>query len=105
MRPLLAAPKSEWAYPAFTQVTRAGGVMGRSIRTERWRYTEWNGGAEGAELYDQDADPHEYRNLAKDPAYAATATELKALLPKTKPTDIPAPTGKKKKAARPAGSS
>ena len=33
--------------------------MGRSIRTERWRYTEWAGGAKGKELYDQDKDPHE----------------------------------------------
>jgi uncharacterized sulfatase len=44
--------------------------MGRSVRTERWRYTEWDEGRKGVELYDHDKDPHEYRNLANNPAYA-----------------------------------
>ena len=48
-------------------------VMGRSIRTERWRYTEW--GEVGAELYDHDADPREHRNLAQDDKYAETVKE------------------------------
>jgi uncharacterized sulfatase len=54
--------------------------MGRSLRTERWRYTEWDGGAQGVELYDHETDPREFRNLAQDPAHAATAAELKRLL-------------------------
>ncbi|PWU13851.1 MAG: iduronate-2-sulfatase [Verrucomicrobia bacterium] len=86
LRPLLENPKASWSHPAITQVARhrAGKLehMGYSVRTERWRYTEWDGGAAGAELYDQDKDPHEYRNLAKDPKYAGNVTELKALLPK-----------------------
>ena len=53
---------------------------GRSIRTERWRYTEWNGGKDGVELYDHQNDPVEMKNLASDPAQAATVAELKALL-------------------------
>ena len=28
--------------------------MGYSVRTEKWRYTEWEGGKRGAELYDGD---------------------------------------------------
>lgn len=39
-------------------------------------------GGLGRELYDHKADPGEHRNLAQDPAYAATVAELKALLPK-----------------------
>jgi uncharacterized sulfatase len=54
--------------------------MGRSVRTERWRYTEWDGGAAGVELYDHGADPKERNNLATDPAQAKTRDDLKALL-------------------------
>jgi uncharacterized sulfatase len=54
--------------------------MGRSVRSERWRYTEWDGGAAGTELYDHDADPKELKNLAADSAHAKTVEEMKALL-------------------------
>ena len=100
LRPLLENPKAPWAKPAITQVVRTQEgrrIMGYSVRTERWRYTEWDAGAAGTELYDHDADPHEYKNLAKDAKYAGTVAELKALLPKTRP-EIPGPSGKKKKA-------
>jgi hypothetical protein len=54
--------------------------MGRSVRTDRWRYTEWDGGRLGVELYDEMNDPKESKNLASDPRYAATRAELKRLL-------------------------
>lgn len=61
------APGRDWA---LTQVIRGGGrargegVTGYSLRTPRWRYTEWNGGKNGRELYDHEEDPHELTNLA-----------------------------------------
>ncbi len=55
--------------------------MGRSVRTENWRYTQWDGGAKGVELYGQENDPKEYKNLAGDPKHADTIATLKALLP------------------------
>ena len=50
------------------------------MRTERWRYTEWNDGKLGDELYDHDNDPHELTNLVKDAKYAPVVEELKKLL-------------------------
>ena len=81
--PLLERPDAEWPHPALTQVRRGTGekaFMGYSIRTEDWRYTEWGGGAHGTELYDERTDPGETVNLAADPAHAARAASLRALL-------------------------
>ena len=66
LRPLLENPAAAWTDAAYTQVIHEG-VTGRSVRTSRWRYTEWDQGQAGAELYDHDADPNEYVNLAADP--------------------------------------
>jgi uncharacterized sulfatase len=79
LRPLLEDPRAPWDKPAFTQVWR-GRFPGYSVRTERWRYTEWDNGRRGRELYDHDRDPHEYHNLAADPARAEVVRELRALL-------------------------
>ena len=81
VRPLLDDPKTEWDRPAFTQVERKKGeVMGRSVRTQQWRYTEWGDGKNGVELYDEQADPKEYHNLAHDAAHADKVNSLKKLL-------------------------
>ncbi len=80
--PLLENPTRAWSGRAFSQVLRPNDghpVMGRSVRTERWRYTEWGDGRAGVELYDHDHDPHEFNNLARDPAQQATRQDLRAL--------------------------
>ena len=56
------------------------GVCGKSVRTERWRFTEWDAGKQGTELYNHDSDPEEYTNLANNPAHARTIQELRRLL-------------------------
>ncbi len=102
LRPLLENPKAPWSQPALTQQVRYDGskrIMGYSVRNERWRYTEWDGGAAGVELYDHDADPHEYKNLGKNPDYASTVSDLNKLIPKTAPAEIPASTVKRNKKA------
>lgn len=58
-------------------------AAGGSLRTERFRYTEWESGKRGVELYDHENDPHEYTNRAHDPKLADTVAELKGLLAKT----------------------
>jgi uncharacterized sulfatase len=81
LSPLLDKPHARWDRPAYTQVLRRDNVMGRSVRTERWRYTEWNpAGGMGAELYDHRQDPNEYINLADDPHYKSVRAKLSAML-------------------------
>jgi iduronate 2-sulfatase len=87
LRPLLDRPDAAWDRAAYTQVQRAG-FPGHSVRTARWRYTEWDDGKRGVELYDQAADPGEMKNLAGDPANAAVIAELKALVKKNWPVRV-----------------
>lgn len=77
LKPLLENPKAEWSKPAYTQVTRGQKSIGRSVRTERYRYTEWES---GAQLYDHETDPKEMKNLANDAKHAATVKEMQQLL-------------------------
>ncbi len=80
---------------AVTQVRRGGGGMGKgknkqkaamatfpgySLRTDRFRYTQWDHGQRGVELYDHQTDPLEFTNLAQDLAHADTVKQLSAQL-------------------------
>lgn len=70
LKPLLENPALAWPHGAVTQILRPGDghpLMGRSIRTEHWRYTEWDEGRAGVELYDHTRDPQEFNNLATSP--------------------------------------
>ena len=75
--PLLGNPQLEWSRPVLTTY----GYRNHSVRTERWRYIEYHDG--GKELYDHDADPNEWTNLASLPEYASVVEELAAFLPAT----------------------
>ena len=56
-------------------------ASGYSIRTPRYRYTEWGkDGSDGAELYDHKSDANEMKNLANRPEQAETVKRLSKLL-------------------------
>jgi uncharacterized sulfatase len=78
--PLLSHPESPWAHPAVSLSAWGGKVVGRSIRTERYRFTEWFGGERGTEFYDYERDPRELTTLSRDPEYRAQRKRLKAQL-------------------------
>ena len=87
--PLLSNPDAAWGRPAVSQIYRRpgsfknlplGGIMGYSIRTERYRYTFWKQGSEGEELYDYQSDPRELHNLADDSRAASLKERLRAKL-------------------------
>jgi uncharacterized sulfatase len=83
--PLLRNPDAPWTRPAYSVVARPKGLMGRSIRTERYAYIEWDEGRAGAELYDHWVDPHEYHNLSGQSEFAPVEQELKRLLAQARP--------------------
>lgn len=85
--PLLQDPGRPLKTAAFSVVRRVTGWLGRSVRTDRYRYSEWPDGSE--ELYDHEADPHEYVNLALSPEHAPSLREMKHLLDERYKTPSP----------------
>lgn len=84
LAPILKDPEAKGRGWALTQVMRGAGggrrVFGYSLRTPRWRYTEWDDGNRGRELYDHETDGKELTNLADVSAHAKTVAELSAKL-------------------------
>lgn len=103
--PMLKDPAAKGRGWALTQVVRGGNIkrfgaspaigdsdkrfFGYSLRTPRWRYTEWDEGKQGRELYDHDVDPKELTNLADVPAHAKIIEELSAQLRTAAKTTFP----------------
>jgi len=79
--PLLKDPAGEWDHPAFSVWSEDGKTFtGTAVRTDRWRYAEFDQGKGGAMLFDMNADPHQLKNLANDPQYADVCKKLSALI-------------------------
>ncbi len=85
MVPLLKNPVRPWKSAAFSQYPR-GKVMGYSIRSGQWRYTEWierkTGKVLDRELYEHKDSPLATANQVSDPALADTVGKLSRLLDK-----------------------
>ncbi|MGE3821035.1 MAG: sulfatase [Isosphaeraceae bacterium] len=97
LKPILEDPTRSVKSAAVTQVRRAGQAAsatprkaqakqaqptfeGFSVRSDRYRYVEWDGGRRGRQLYDHQNDPAERKNLAEDPAMADVVAEHQRLL-------------------------
>jgi arylsulfatase A-like enzyme len=76
LQPVLNDPSKSVKEEAFTQLRRSD-YQGYSIRTPRWRYTIWDEGKKGEQLFDMDTDPGESTNLAARPEHAAVVGDLK----------------------------
>lgn len=83
--PLLDDPNAPWSHPAIT----TQGRNNHAARNERWRYIRYEDGSE--ELYDHDADPHEWTNLAgsSNPEAVAAKATLARALPQRNAPDAP----------------
>lgn len=80
---LMRNPNQPWDRPAFTQVQfgkNENAVPGRAVRTDRWRYIQWDSGRKGHELYDHNSDPQELNNLADQQQHADVIKRLKQLM-------------------------
>jgi arylsulfatase A-like enzyme len=84
---LFAAPDAAGKPAVFGQYVRRmkdfGNVVGRTVRTDRYRYVEWSLPEKNylaRELYDYADDPGETVNLADRPKQAAIVDELSKLL-------------------------
>jgi uncharacterized sulfatase len=76
MTPLLRDHNRPWKSAIFTWVARGQNTLGHTMRTERYRYTEW-GGDKVIEVYDHEKDPKEFTNLARVPGNEKLVAELR----------------------------
>jgi len=82
-KPLLAGKttgwREDWLYEYFRDGNFVTAPM-RGVRTKRWKYVEYPELPGAEELYDLKSDPHELKNLAKDPSAAKELEDMKARL-------------------------
>ena len=80
----MESPDRPWKKAAFSQDnSRRSGTMGRTIRTDRYRYTEWMSPENqlvGQELYDHEQDPDENVNLAVRQVHKQLVERLSKML-------------------------
>ncbi len=76
--PVFAAPRGSGDGAAFSATRREAGTVGRSVRSARYRYTEWPDGSR--ELFDHASDPGETTNMAGTPEHEGALGEMKRLL-------------------------
>jgi iduronate 2-sulfatase len=78
LKPFLDDPEAQGPGEAFSFRGCTPPLLGRSVRTGRYRFTEWPDGSR--ELYDLSTDPDELTNLSADPGRAAVVRDMKRML-------------------------
>lgn len=82
-------PGRGWTISQVMRGARDQRRFGYTIRTARWRYTEWDYGKAGRELYDHDKDPLEQKNLAENPHLGEVVADLSKQLNEAVATTFP----------------
>jgi len=78
--PLLKSPDRSWKKAVFSECVQ-GETIGYSVRTDRYRYTEWGkDGKQGVEIYDHQNDPQENVNIASFPEMERVVATLSKML-------------------------
>jgi len=94
LAPLLKNPAASWPYPVRSVSVRGEKrkgflQLGRSVHTDRYSFIQWPDNS--LQLYDDQVDPRQARNLAADPDRASLISELRqSLLPEDR---VPAQKG------------
>ena len=80
LRPVLEGRQTSWRrsflYEYWVDLTPTIPAM-LAVRTEDWKYVRYPDIEDLDELYDLRNDPHEMRNLSRDPAHAARREEMR----------------------------
>lgn len=85
LKPVMANPATTIKDAAFTLLARGPKLYGQSVRTTRWRFTQWSDGQ--TELYAHDDDPEESHKVAKaNPTVVMQPLARPEKLPPDKPS-------------------
>lgn len=81
MKPMLDDPAAKGKQGAIsTMVSTRTKLIGHSVRTDAFRYIEWDEGRGGEQLFDLRNDPDELHDLAKAPAQAERMARMRQRL-------------------------